>query len=61
VTASQVADLTASTQGHHWRAPHTQSGRPRMCSSQQMLEKLADLTFKLANGLRLGLQLPEGS
>ena len=32
-----------------------------MCSSQQMLEKLADLAFKLADGLRLNLQLPEGS
>jgi hypothetical protein len=30
VAASQVADLTASTQGHHWRASHTQSGRCRM-------------------------------
>ena len=32
-----------------------------MCSSQQMLEKLADLAFKLEDALRLGLQPPEGS
>ena len=31
-----------------------------MCSSQQMLKKLARLTFKLADFLRLNLQPPEG-
>jgi hypothetical protein len=34
--------------GHHWRASHTQSGRCRMRSSQQMLNKLATVLNKLA-------------
>ena len=58
MTASQVADLTASTQGHHWRASHTQRGRCRMCSSQEMLIKLATILIKLADSLRLDLQPP---
>ena len=41
MTAYQVAELTASTQGHHRCASHTQIGRCRMCSSQQMLNELA--------------------
>ena len=40
MTAYQVADLTASTHVHHRCVSHTQIGRCRMCTSQQMLNEL---------------------